>query len=177
MNSFDLEFFNALNEFAGKSPISDWLIGAFARYVPYAVAALPTLIVFCRKRASTERYFTKLAVQLYAAGLVARFAVTPLIRNLWPVARPFAALPDAVRLIPHEASASFPSGHAAFFFALAASIWFYDRRFGAWFFAAAAVISIARIMAGVHWPSDVFAGAIIGIIVAHLGKVSFFKRK
>lgn len=50
--------------------------------------------------------------------------------------------------------------------ALAASVWLRDRQWGNWLLAAAALVSIARVFVGVHWPADVRAGAAIGIASA-----------
>ena len=64
------------------------------------------------------------------------------------------------------ALASFPSGHATTAFALATvlSLW-YPRWTAAWL-ALAAVVGWSRIALGPHFPSDVVAGAILGVAVA-----------
>lgn len=175
MISGDKELFYLLNSFAGISSPSDWITVFFARFFPYIVAALPLLIILKGERNTESSPFVKVVLRFYAASLAARFVVTPTIRYFWPVERPFAVLSDVMRLIPHEATASFPSGHAAFFFALSTSIWFYNRRLGIWFFAVSAAISVARIIAGVHWPSDVLAGAILGVMTA-AGAEVIYKR-
>mgnify|MGYP005811406585 CR=1 FL=1 len=63
------------------------------------------------------------------------------------------------------ALASFPSGHATTAFALAAvlSLW-YPRWTAAWL-GLAAVVGWSRIALGSHFPSDVLAGAIVGVAV------------
>src|SRR3989344_520513 len=53
-----------------------------------------------------------------------------------------------------------------FFFALAMSVFLYHKGWGSLFFAAALFISMARIMGGIHWPSDVLGGAVLGISIA-----------
>jgi undecaprenyl-diphosphatase len=71
---------------------------------------------------------------------------------------------------------SFPSGHATTAFALATVIGFISPR---WFYpglALAAVIGISRISMGVHYPSDVVAGAILGLLGAYLVRWIFAKR-
>ena len=66
-------------------------------------------------------------------------------------------------LLSHEATSSFPSGHAAFYFALSTIIYFYNKKAGLLFLFASFLISISRVFVGIHWPFDIFAGAIVGI--------------
>src|SRR5258706_5735875 len=79
--------------------------------------------------------------------------------------RPFAAIVNApVTLIDHPSSFSFPSGDAAFATGAAVALaavaprW----RWPAYLFAVAVLVE--RVAVGVHYPSDVLAGAIIGIV-------------
>jgi len=60
---------------------------------------------------------------------------------------------------------SFPSGHAIFFFALSTVIYSFNKKLGIFFLAFSTLMSIARIFVGVHWPSDILAGAILGTII------------
>jgi undecaprenyl-diphosphatase len=62
---------------------------------------------------------------------------------------------------------AFPSGHAALFFALARSILFFHKKAGYTFFFFAVLISVARVMAGVHSPIDIFGGFVVGSLVAY----------
>ncbi|MBN1425168.1 phosphatase PAP2 family protein [Candidatus Fermentibacteria bacterium] len=83
--------------------------------------------------------------------------------------RPFqAATPTNLRIRP-PTDFSFPSGHAAGAFIMA----FYGAHLwpsGAGFcYAIASLIAISRVANGVHYPSDVIAGAILGILSAALG--------
>jgi undecaprenyl-diphosphatase len=66
-------------------------------------------------------------------------------------------------LIP-ESGWSFPSGHMLWFFALSMTVWYTNRRWGTVFFILSALMGIARIYAGVHWPLDVLGGAVIGVL-------------
>ncbi len=72
-------------------------------------------------------------------------------------------------LIFHRPTYSFPSDHAAALFALAASFWFSgDKKLGAIFFGIATVVSVFRVATGLHFPSDIVAGAVIGFVAAWL---------
>ena len=58
---------------------------------------------------------------------------------------------------------SFPSGHAANNFAIAAVAWAIFPKFGWLAFLPAGLVSYSRIYVGSHWPSDILASAILGI--------------
>lgn len=64
---------------------------------------------------------------------------------------------------------AFPSDHAAVYFALAICLWFVSRRLGlfalCWTFF---VTCLPRVYLGLHYPSDIVAGALLGIGVAFL---------
>jgi len=64
-------------------------------------------------------------------------------------------------------SLSFPSGHTSRVFAMATLIAFGTRRrVGAVAFVFAALVGLSRIYLGLHWPSDVLAGAVLGMALA-----------
>jgi undecaprenyl-diphosphatase len=100
------------------------------------------------------------------SAALSRGVLTPLIRFFYYHPRPFDIY-QVRQLIP-ESGASFPSGHAMFFFALAAALYFYNKKWGVWFFLATALMCTARVMAGVHFPSDILGGMVLGSAVAYL---------
>ncbi len=72
--------------------------------------------------------------------------------------------PADIRVIlPTPAFASFPSGHAAGAFALALLIVLFWPRWRRHAFLAAALVAFSRVYLGQHYPSDVLAGAILGL--------------
>ena len=108
-----------------------------------------------------------MAIMALGAVVLSRLVLTEIIRWIWFRPRPFVS--HAVNLlIAHDNEGSFPSGHVAFFFALAMAVYFYNRRAGQWLFAAAILISVARVFAGVHYPSDILAGALVGMLAGWL---------
>ena len=119
----------------------------------------------------------RLLLEFIAAAVLSRGIITELIRFFWERPRPFVEQ-HITPLIEHVASASFPSGHAAFFFALGTILFFYNKTAGVVFLLGATILSSARVFAFLHWPSDIVGGAVIGIASAFLVfKVSqrFFK--
>ena len=72
---------------------------------------------------------------------------------------------------------SFPSDHAALFSALAMGLFFRSRRVGAAVFAYVVLVTfIPRIYMGYHWPSDILAGFVLGILVAYIALIPTVSR-
>ncbi len=75
----------------------------------------------------------------------------------------------------YKASYSFPSSHAA---NITASMLFLGLVYRRWIvplLAVAAIVSLSRIYVGVHWPSDVVAGAALGALIAWLAYAIFVR--
>lgn len=110
----------------------------------------------------------------FLSAILARFIIVDTIRLFWERPRPF--VDNHINLLLDRLNQSaFPSGHAAFFFAIATIIYFYNKKAGLLFFMASFLITIPRIFTGVHWSSDILAGAIVGILSALLIILSFRK--
>lgn len=170
----DLYIFNFLNGFAGKSAVLDKIIVFFAEY-------LGGFLIFGAFFLVVISYNTKREIQIFLlsifSALVSRFFFTEIIRYYYPRPRPFAALNinQLNLLINHAATPSFPSGHAVFYFALAFAIYLYHKKTGVFFLIGSALISISRVAGGVHYPSDILAGAFIGCLTVIFVRFLFRK--
>src|SRR6185312_12879463 len=123
-------------------------------------------LVFLLANGERWRAWRRTAV---AAGLSAgvALAVGKVISELVHRSRPFVVDPSGVHLFSgHTADPGFPSDHATGAFAVAMAIWLRDKRWGTVALVAAAVLSVGRVAIGVHFPSDVVAGAALGCGVA-----------
>jgi undecaprenyl-diphosphatase len=78
------------------------------------------------------------------------------------------------QLIAHAPGTSLPSDHATAAFAVALAVYaFLHRRWGAVLLVAAALIGLARIWVGVHYPADILASLVIALVavgMVHLGR-------
>jgi undecaprenyl-diphosphatase len=128
------------------------------------------------------------------AGLVALtvgFVSSEALKDLVMQPRPFTSLPEARLLVSPPGSYSFPSANVAYAFAASIASSLAARhlvgRVPLWgwsFLALAVAISYSRVYVGVHYPSDVLGGAILGVLVgwlialvgARLGKDEAFER-
>lgn len=183
ISNLDLQAFRWLNSWVDFSDFIDWTIVFRAQYLGYVVFF--ALLVFLGVTATARfcEYRKKNLEMVFFAlmsGLIARFGATELIRFFYDRPRPFEVLDEINQLLNHSNGGSFPSGHAAFFFAVAAAVSFYYPKTSILFFIAAVNIGLARVAAGVHWPSDILGGAIVGIVTAfiiHRAKIFIEKRQ
>lgn len=83
--------------------------------------------------------------------------------------RPFETIPQADPLIGATVGQSMPSGHAATSFAGAVVLSYLQPRSAPYMFLLAVAIAFSRIYVGVHYPSDVAAGAALGAAVGLAG--------
>lgn len=96
------------------------------------------------------------------------FLITNLaLKNLVARIRPYETVEGLKLLIARQSDFSFPSGHACASFA-AASVYFrkLPQKWGISAVVLAALIAFSRLYVGVHYPTDVLAGAVIGIWAA-----------
>jgi undecaprenyl-diphosphatase len=104
---------------------------------------------------------------LSAAGIA--LLANQAISHLWDRPRPFVEHPALTHVLAARTSdPSFPSDHAAAAFAIAFAIFAFSRRAGVAFLAAATLIGLSRIALGMHYPSDVVVGAVVGLASAAL---------
>lgn len=103
---------------------------------------------------------------LAAACVFGADGISHLLKATTDRPRPYVALPHLHTLISRPASASFPSSHATTAFAGAVVLSFLLPRLWPLFLAAAVLVAFSRLYVGVHYPSDVIAGAATGAVFA-----------
>ena len=163
MNQLDAAIFHWLNSWAGVNQFYDSAIIFRAEYLPWWVG-IGILAFYVLGRDKKRELL--MIVHAFAAAVLARFIFTEVIRYFYDRPRPFEVLDSVYQLIQHSLGGAFPSGHAAFFFALATGVFFYRKWCGVLFYALALSIGFNRVAASIHWPSDILGGAVVGIISA-----------
>lgn len=166
--NLDYFLFQQLNNLAGRWPVLDWLGVFFASYLQYALIIFLLVFLFLDHDKEGMAINKKMVFWSLVASLVSRFGIASPLYYFFMRPRPFVDH-QINQLISYDAwRSSFPSGHASFLFALAAVIFFYNRKLGVWFLSAAVLISLARVYVGVHYPADILAGALVGLLVGWL---------
>ncbi|MBD5134229.1 MAG: phosphatase PAP2 family protein [Clostridiales bacterium] len=105
------------------------------------------------------------------AMLIGLVVVNLTIKPLVARDRPWLVIENFVNLVPEKDPNSFPSGHtnAAFAFALAVCLSAPKKWMKISAVCAAAVMGLSRLYVGVHFPSDVLVGAVIGSLCGLAG--------
>jgi len=161
--TFDTQVFFLLNNLAGQSYLIDGIIVFLASYLAYVTVAVFLVLVFFSQYQKRQKW--ELLLVAGASAVIARFGVAELIRFFYHRSRPFSVLP--VHQLLTDSAYAFPSGHATFFFALSTAVYFYNKKWGSGFFIASILITVSRVAAGVHYPSDIIGGAVIGVAVGY----------
>ena len=183
-NSFDVNTALFFNQFAGRHPWLDLIVGS-ADMMPLVKGGMIVLLIwfvlFERNRPGQLRDGFELLIGAVFISAFATIAARGLALCLPFRTRPYVTpalhfqLPGGGRL-DHFDWSSFPSDHAVMFFALATGILMVSRKLG-WFAIAwaALIVCIPRLYMGEHWPTDILAGAVIGVASSQLARIPAFR--
>lgn len=159
--------FKKINDLAGQSNLADWM-GVFgARYLIVVIAALLLRLIFVYKDRAQKLVNLKVfwnAMLATGLGLLTNFIISLFIDRPRPFELGLGENIYGPVLLPD----SFPSEHTTMAFAIATAVFLKYRRFGSVLLVLAALVGIARIYVGIHYPLDVIAGALIGILMAYI---------
>jgi undecaprenyl-diphosphatase len=137
----------------------------------YAIATVTLWFVSRPPGISRWRLASVSALVASALALVANQAIS----HVWERPRPFTTHVGATHLLSAPSpDPSFPSDHAAAAFAIAFCVLAFSRWAGVGFLSAATLIGLSRIALGMHYPSDVLAGLLVGwaaaLVVVRFGQ-------
>lgn len=155
----DVFLFNLIHSLAFKSAFLDGLAVFLAKFFVYFLILGTVFFIFSFKNVRKRIFvFAVIAMTI----IVSRGILTEVIRFIYNRKRPFEVL-EFEPLFPNF-DPSFPSGHAAFLFALAIAVFYFSRFWGWWFLGFSFLVGISRIFVGIHWPSDILGGIAVALI-------------
>lgn len=159
LQTLDAGLFRFLNQSLSNSlfdQVMPWLSGN-ALFVPLVLVVAALVIWRYRLKGLLFVVMLALIVPL-GDGLVCNT-----LKHAVGRPRPYVSVPETQRLVGKgNPTGSLPSAHAANWFAAAMIAWIYFRRSAYVMLPLAVAVSFSRVYNGVHYPSDVLAGAILG---------------
>ncbi|MEV4420773.1 phosphatase PAP2 family protein [Patulibacter sp. NPDC049589] len=138
-----------------RVPVVDFVVSA-----QVAIAILVIGLFVLGRRATRRGAF--LAGCSAATGVLAAQGITALVDR----ARPFVADPVIQVMVHHGPDRSFPSDSATGAFAIAVALYAYAPRWGRAILVLAGLLAVGRVAVGMHYPTDVLTGAVLGALTA-----------
>ena len=164
LSNLDYHLFLAVNSVTKSGSLNNLYI-FLAVGLAYVMPAILLVWLFVVK----QKYVPVKAVILAVlAALLARWVMKPIITLFAFRNRPYIAHEVHKIISKSNNQASFPSGHALAMFAIASVVYCYNKKMGILMYILAALTALNRVVVGVHYPSDVIAGAILGILAGLL---------
>jgi undecaprenyl-diphosphatase len=156
----DKDVFQWLHALSNISPWSDRVILYFSN--GFGLTLIGALFVYIFIKENKKNWFATGWPIFFPATIA--FLLTQFVKNIYESPRPFFddGLSDIFPLFVHGGADSFPSGHATLYMALTVSVFFYNKKIGVVFLIGTLLITVSRVIAGVHWPSDILAGYVVG---------------
>jgi membrane-associated phospholipid phosphatase len=158
LQSIDVAIFRFINS-STSNRFFDWLM-PFASSPPQLGSLIAIALVLLVWKGG--RRGPVCAIMLALGLIVGDGLIVNTIKHAVQRPRPFLGLEDVTRRVGIGESYSMPSAHAANWFSATMILFVYYRRTIWFMLPIAALIGLSRIYNGVHYPSDVLAGTIIG---------------
>lgn len=163
--------FAHIAQIGGKTPWADHFFLALSYWLFYFVLAAIFVRMFykismARSLIEKKKFFIEGIVIIFSVLLT--WIIVTLIKALVGFPRPFEVVEGIRVLRIHGLGESFPSGHTAIAAALAGAIKPYHHRAGLLLILFALLVGLSRVYLGVHFPVDVIAGFLIGLVISDL---------
>jgi undecaprenyl-diphosphatase len=160
--SLDLALFYFVNHTLSNSAfdlIMPWLTDINQHWMGRGILLALWLFLFLRGGISGRTA----ALLLIPTFIVSDQLSSSVLKFIFDRPRPCHSLSNVQLLVPCGSGYSFPSSHAVNAFAAALVLSHFIARWSWAFFTAAGLLAFSRLYVGVHYPSDVLGGAVIGL--------------
>ncbi|WHY31479.1 undecaprenyl-diphosphatase [Bacillus wiedmannii] len=159
-SQLNIDAFRAINDLGKQYSSLNSTMVFLAEYMVYFLGLIIIAYWFTQSR-QNKMVIIQAMIAFITAEIIGKLA-----GKLHLNYQPFAVLPNVNKLVDHAVDNSFPSDHTILFFSICFSFWLVHKKARWLWLVLAFCVAISRIWVGVHYPFDVLAGALIGIISA-----------
>ncbi len=168
LKQWDREFFMYLNGLGIESYDSFWIfITKIESWIPLFTFFI--FLIFYNYKGKKALVVFFFAVLTFAITFLFTMIVKDYVARLRP--NNVAAFTELIRILQKPTSFSFFSGHASSSFAITTFVVLALRKYTKWIYFSyiwPILFVPSRILVGVHYPSDIFVGALVGTSFAFL---------
>lgn len=163
--NLDRSIFHFINQ-SLSNPVFDAIMPFITGRAVLLILPVIVWMLLSDRRAATVVVIVAIISLTFSDG------ISNLLKHLIERPRPFLDIPEAIVLVGKGSSASIPSGHATNVFSVVTVLIYmiysrWDARgrglAAGYLLGLALLVSFSRVYVGVHYPSDVIAGSILGI--------------
>jgi undecaprenyl-diphosphatase len=165
LSSIDISLFHFFNG-SLNNPVLDYLMPLITDLNKQRMVLVFVAVLLLWMLIRGKRHVRIAAFLLIMTIVVSDQFSSSVIKYWFERPRPCHSLHNVHLLVSCGSGFSFPSSHAVNNFAAALILTFFFPRQKWWFFGFAAMVAFSRVYVGVHYPSDVIGGAVIGICCA-----------
>ncbi len=163
LENIDIELFRFLN-----STISNPISNKFFPFITDLKSWILVYLIFWLILFFKEGKKGKIvAISVLLVVTISDQVASSFLKNFFERIRPCNVLENVNLLVKCSKSFSMPSSHAVNNFAVATFLSIFYSRFKYIFFTIAILVALSRPIVGVHYPADIFVGAIVGTIIGY----------
>lgn len=183
MNIFDSTIMTYVNQMSQHSKVFDRSLELISHNHLLKGGVIVTILwwLWFKKdeyQTDNRRHIIATIIVCFVGMVLARFLALTLPFRLRPIHEvglnfvlPYGVSPGGL-----EGWSSFPSDHAVLFFTLSTGLLFISKKAGSFALSYTVLfIAFPRIYLGLHYPTDIIAGAIFGITIALLSNIHLIK--
>lgn len=175
---FDRNLFLAINN-GWSNPVNDMIFAALTLLgSDYVIIPIVAVVLYFFDRKNFKNNLILIISALVIGGILVH-----ILKELVDRPRPLGRMRELIKegkvhinvIFEPLMEASFPSGHSQTVFTAATVLGYIYKKYIGIFFLIAFLSGISRIYVGAHYPLDVLAGGIIGVVIS-IATIYIFKK-
>lgn len=161
----DIALFEWINQWAGQNQVMDQLVMLLSKFGP-VVCCFPFVWLWFTRKGNRRQ--NRMLALFAIAALALALGMNKVIEMIYFRPRPFTVLDVNLLSDKSALDPSFPSNHSTGAFTLAFILFWKRKKTRTILLVFAALIALSRLYIGVHYPTDIAAGAIVALLVTFI---------